>query len=134
MRLDTEVIKGLLSDLAKAGGQLDAAGVQSFAADVHAQLGRAEAVLKVVGSPPEKMVDTFFELLPHGSPSDFQRMADLKVGGWRGWMRFGWVGLNAEAPASALPAAGYACRLVLGLGAGAARLNALPASHAVGSH
>ena len=110
MRLDTEVIKGLLSDLAKAGGQLDAAGVQSFAADVHAQLGRAEAVLKVVGSPPEGMVDTFFELLPHGSPSDFQRMADLKVGGWvggvdgwvGGWVDvWGWVGLNAEAPARA---------------------------------
>ncbi|EFN54878.1 hypothetical protein CHLNCDRAFT_23940 [Chlorella variabilis] len=79
MRLDTEVIKGQLSDLAKAGGQLDVAGVQSFAADVNAQLGRAEAVLKVVGSPPDGMVDTFFELLPHGSPSDFQRMADLKV-------------------------------------------------------
>ena len=91
MRLDSEVIKGLLSDLAKAGGQLDAAGVQSFAADVHAQLGRAEAVLKVVGSPPEGMVDTFFELLPHGSPSDFQRMADLKVGGWHGGWLGGWV-------------------------------------------
>ena len=46
MRLDTEVIKGQLCDLAKAGGHLDAAGQQSFAADVHAQLGRAEAVLK----------------------------------------------------------------------------------------
>lgn len=79
MRLDVEVIKGQLSGLAKAGGQLDAAGVQSFAADVNAQMGRVEAVLKVVGSPPEGMVDTFFELLPHGSPSDFQRMAELKV-------------------------------------------------------
>jgi hypothetical protein len=81
MRLDVEVIKGQLSGLAKAGGQLDAAGVQSFAADVNAQMGRVEAVLKVVGSPPEGMVDTFFELLPHGSPSDFQRMAELKARG-----------------------------------------------------
>lgn len=81
MRLDTEGLKSALADLARAGGQLDAAGVASFAADVHAQLGRAEAVLKVVGSPPEGLVDTFFELLPHGSPSDFQRIIDLKVGG-----------------------------------------------------
>jgi hypothetical protein len=80
MRLDTEVLKGALSELAKAGGHLDAAGQAAFAADVHAQLGRAEAVLKVVGSPPEGLVDTFFELMPQGSPSDFQRMLDLKVG------------------------------------------------------
>jgi hypothetical protein len=80
MRLDVEVVKGQLGDLAKAGSQLDAAGVASFVADVHAQLGRVEAVLKVVGSPPEAMADTFLELLPQGSPSDFQRMADLKVG------------------------------------------------------
>jgi hypothetical protein len=79
MRLDTEVLKGALSELAKAGGHLDAAGQAAFAADVHAQLGRAEAVLKVVGSPPEGLVDTFFELMPQGSPSDFQRMLDLKV-------------------------------------------------------
>eukprot|EP00887_Chlorella_sp_A99_P007688 scaffold20.g7688.t1 len=79
MRLDVEVIKTLLSDLGKEGGHLDAAGQAAFAAEVHAQLGRAEAVLKVVGSPPEGMVDTFFELLPNGSPSDFQRIAELKA-------------------------------------------------------
>ncbi|KAL4452083.1 hypothetical protein ABPG75_007745 [Micractinium tetrahymenae] len=79
MRLDTEGLKSALADLARAGGLLDVAGVASFAADVHAQLGRAEAVLKVVGSPPEGLVDTFFELLPQGSPSDFQRTIDLKV-------------------------------------------------------
>lgn len=39
-------MKGVLCDLAKAGS-LDATGQQSFAADVHAQLGRAEAILKV---------------------------------------------------------------------------------------
>ena len=47
LRLDTEVIKGLLCDLARAGGALDSASVAAFAAEVHAQLGRAEAVLKV---------------------------------------------------------------------------------------
>ncbi|GAB4819166.1 hypothetical protein N2152v2_006212 [Parachlorella kessleri] len=78
MRLDTEVIKGLLVDLAKEG-QLDTAALQAFSSDVHAQLGRAEGVLKVVGSPPEAMVHTFFELMPNGSPSDFQRIVDLKV-------------------------------------------------------
>lgn len=80
MRLDTEVVKTLLSDLAREGGKLDAGSQQAFAAEVSLQLGRAEAVLKVVGSPPEAMVETFFELLPNGSPSDFQRMAELKVG------------------------------------------------------
>ena len=40
--------------------------------------------LQVVGSPPESLVDTFFELLPQGSPSDFQRMLDLKVGVGKG--------------------------------------------------
>lgn len=49
MRLDTEVLKGALSELAKAGGHLDSAGQAAFAADVHAQLGRAEAVLKARG-------------------------------------------------------------------------------------
>lgn len=78
MRLDTEVIKGMIMDLAREG-QLDPASQQSFNADVNAQLGRAENVLKVVGSPPEAMVPTFFELMPHGSPSDFQRILDLKV-------------------------------------------------------
>lgn len=34
---------------------------------------------QVVGSPPESMVHTFFELMPSGSPSDFQRILDLKV-------------------------------------------------------
>lgn len=153
MQLDTEVLKGALCELAKAGGHLDVAGQAAFAADVHAQLGRTEAVLKasggvgwggfqcasytwpvlgvrpagwnsdmwlclphsrgmrslpstcpptsppcpppppslqVVGSPPEGLVDTFFELMPHGSPSDFQRMLDLKVGSR------GLGGLNAE--------------------------------------
>ena len=83
MRLDTEVLRGLLSDLAKAskggGGEAAAADAAAFAADVHAALGRTEAVLKVVGSPAEGTVDTFFELLPHASPSDFQRIVDLKV-------------------------------------------------------
>jgi hypothetical protein len=36
-------------------------------------------VLQVVGSPPEALVETFFGLLPGGSPSYFQKILDLKV-------------------------------------------------------
>jgi hypothetical protein len=50
----------------------------SFAADVNAQLAPVEAVLKVVSSPPQALLDAFMELLPDASPLEFQRIADLK--------------------------------------------------------
>ena len=42
-------------------------------------MGRAEALLKVVGSRPENLADNFFTLLPAATPADFQRIVDLKV-------------------------------------------------------
>jgi hypothetical protein len=51
----------------------------SFAAFVAREMGKAEALLKVVGSRPENLVDNFFTLMPTGSPADFQRILELKV-------------------------------------------------------
>ena len=42
-------------------------------------LRRCEALLKVVGSRPEHLVPNFFTLLPSGTPTDFQRILDIKV-------------------------------------------------------
>ena len=42
-------------------------------------MGRAEALLKVVGSRPENLVDNFFTLMPSGTPADFQRILELKA-------------------------------------------------------
>ena len=43
-------------------------------------MGRAEALLKVVGSRPDTLPENFFTLIPNGSTMDFQRIVDLKVG------------------------------------------------------
>ena len=51
---------------------------------------------QVVGSPPEGLVDTFFELMPQGSPSDFQRMLDLKVGRMGGRLEDGTLLVAAD--------------------------------------
>lgn len=85
LRLDVEALKGVLGAMAR-GGQAAAAAAgedngdwsQSFSADVNVQLGAVEAVLKVVSSPAEALVDTFLELMPDSSPTEFQRIADLK--------------------------------------------------------
>eukprot|EP00884_Botryococcus_braunii_P012952 jgi/Botrbrau1/21658/Bobra.43_1s0058.1 len=42
-------------------------------------MGRAEALLKVVGSRPENFIDNFFTLIPNGTPAEFNRIQDLKV-------------------------------------------------------
>ena len=60
-------------------GRLEGPVLASFTADVNQQLGRVEAILKVVGSPPGSLVDTCVELMPGAAPSDFQRVLDLKV-------------------------------------------------------
>ena len=80
LRLDLEALKGGLVSMAKAGqhDEDSASWSTTFSADVNAQLASVEAVLKVVSSPPEALLDTFMELLPDASPSQFQRIADLK--------------------------------------------------------
>ena len=52
----------------------------SFSGYVAREMGKAEALLKVVGSRPENLVDNFFTLMPSGSPADFQRILELKAG------------------------------------------------------
>lgn len=52
----------------------------SFSSYVSGEMGKAEALHKVVGSRPENLVDNFFTLMPSGSPADFQRILELKVG------------------------------------------------------
>jgi hypothetical protein len=80
LRLDVEALKGGLVSMAKAG-HVDEDSVSwtlAFSSDVNAQLAPVEAVLKVVSSPPEALLDAFMELMPDASPSEFQRIADLK--------------------------------------------------------
>ncbi|KAK2077673.1 hypothetical protein QBZ16_004519 [Prototheca wickerhamii] len=77
-RLDIEVIKHAFVDMAREG-RLDAeVALPAYAAAVGAELGRAQAILKVVGAPTAAVVDTFFELMPDASPAEFQRIVDLK--------------------------------------------------------
>ncbi|KAK9815375.1 hypothetical protein WJX72_002419 [[Myrmecia] bisecta] len=76
--LDTQAIKGLLLELPAAGRAEEAASA-SFSGFVTREMGRAEALLKVVGSRPENLVDNFFTLIPTGAAADFQRIIDLKV-------------------------------------------------------
>lgn len=51
----------------------------SFSGHVTREMGKAEALLKVIGSRPEVLVENFFTLMPSGSPADFQRILELKV-------------------------------------------------------
>ncbi len=51
----------------------------SFTGHVTREMGKAEALLKVIGSRPENLVDNFFTLMPSGSPADFHRILELKV-------------------------------------------------------
>ncbi|CAL5224462.1 g7153 [Coccomyxa viridis] len=76
--LDTQAIKALLLDFPSAGKPSEAVHT-SFSGYVAREMGKAEALLKVVGSRPENLVDNFFTLMPSGSPADFQRILELKV-------------------------------------------------------
>ena len=63
----------------------------------------------MAGAPPEGLVDTFFELLSNGGPSDFQRIVDLKVRGRR-QCRTACVAPAPAASACCLPPAPPACQ------------------------
>ncbi|DBA74723.1 TPA: hypothetical protein ACH3X2_009385 [Trebouxia sp. C0005] len=80
--LDTQAIKGLLLELPAAGkskGEEGQAGPAGFSSWISRELGRAEALLKVVGSRPDTLADNFFTLMPSGTLPDYQRIIDLKV-------------------------------------------------------
>lgn len=55
------------------------AGPAGFSSWISRELGRAEALLKVVGSRPDTLADNFFTLMPNGTLPDYQRIIDLKV-------------------------------------------------------
>ena len=55
------------------------AGTAGFSSWVSRELGRGEALLKVVGSRPDTLADNFFTLMPNGTLPDYQRIIDLKV-------------------------------------------------------
>ncbi|KAL3139007.1 hypothetical protein ABBQ32_005811 [Trebouxia sp. C0010 RCD-2024] len=80
--LDTQAIKALLLELPSAGkskGEEGAAGPAGFSSWISRELGRAEALLKVVGSRPDTLAVNFFTLMPSGTLPDYQRIIDLKA-------------------------------------------------------
>ena len=54
-------------------------GPAGFSSWISRELGRAEALLKVVGSRPDTLADNFFTLMPSGTLPDYQRIIDLKA-------------------------------------------------------
>ena len=60
-------------------GRPNSVAAPSFATFVGREMGKAEALLKVVGSRPENLVENFFTLMPAGAAPDFQRVIELKV-------------------------------------------------------
>ncbi|KAL3838339.1 hypothetical protein ACJIZ3_022930 [Penstemon smallii] len=76
MLLDTQAIKTILLDIPSLGKQTStAAGYSKF---VSREMSKAEALLKVILSPLDSVADTYCALLPEGTPSEFQRILDLK--------------------------------------------------------
>lgn len=75
MLLDTQAIKTLLLELPSLGGQ---AVPSTYSKYVAREVGKGEALLKVLLSPEEAIADTYRALLPDGSLGDFQRVLDLK--------------------------------------------------------
>ncbi|KAL6552904.1 HIT domain protein [Orobanche hederae] len=76
MLLDTQAIKTILLEIPSLGKQVSAAaGYSKF---VSSEMSKAEALLKVILSPLDSVADTYCALLPEGTPSEFQRILDLK--------------------------------------------------------
>eukprot|EP00898_Chlorokybus_atmophyticus_P008215 jgi/Chlat1/8395/Chrsp80S07907 len=104
MLLDTHAIKTLLMDVPTMGSQasvhvcVDYESVSglvvllaelctlqqgvpvpaSYSKYVTREMGKAEALLKVILSPAEGLADTYKALLPDSAPADFQRVLELK--------------------------------------------------------
>ncbi|KAI3738540.1 hypothetical protein L2E82_28575 [Cichorium intybus] len=51
----------------------------SYSKFVSRDMSKAEALLKVILSPVDSVADIYSALLPEGTPSEFQRILDLKV-------------------------------------------------------
>nr|XP_043630571.1 vacuolar protein sorting-associated protein 53 A-like [Erigeron canadensis] len=77
MLLDTQAVKTILLDIPSLGRQTS--GAVGYAKFVTHEMGKAEALLKVILSPLDSVADTYGALLPDGTPSEFQRILELKV-------------------------------------------------------
>ncbi|PWA91894.1 membrane trafficking VPS53 family protein [Artemisia annua] len=77
MLLDTQAVKTILLDIPSLGKQTS--GAASYSKFVSREMSKAEALLKVILSPVDSVADTYSALLPEGTPSEFQRILELKV-------------------------------------------------------
>ncbi|KAL8195974.1 hypothetical protein R6Q57_024974, partial [Mikania cordata] len=76
MLLDTQAVKTILLDIPTLGRQTS--GAAGYAKFVSREMSKAEALLKVILSPIDSVADTCGALLPEGTPSEFQRILELK--------------------------------------------------------
>ncbi|KAJ0762596.1 putative vacuolar protein sorting-associated protein [Helianthus annuus] len=76
MLLDTQAVKTILLDIPSLGKQTS--GAASYSKFVSREMSKAEALLKVILSPIDSVADTYSVLLPEGTPSEFQRILELK--------------------------------------------------------
>lgn len=68
----------MVGGVGRSNGEEGAAGPAGFSSWISRELGRAEALLKVVGSRPDTLADNFFTLMPSGTLPDYQRIIDLR--------------------------------------------------------
>lgn len=76
MLLDTQAMKTILLDVPPLGRQTS--GASNYSKFVSQEMSKAEALLKVILSPIDSVADTYRALLPEGTPSEFQRILELK--------------------------------------------------------
>ncbi|KAK9690013.1 hypothetical protein RND81_09G098900 [Saponaria officinalis] len=76
MLLDTQAVKTILLEVPSLAKQTT--GASSYSKFVSREMSKAEALLKVILSPMDSVADTYRALLPEGTPSEFQRILELK--------------------------------------------------------
>ncbi|XP_047337578.1 vacuolar protein sorting-associated protein 53 A [Impatiens glandulifera] len=76
MLLDTQAVKTILWDIPTLARQTS--GANSYSKFVSREMSKAEALLKVILSPVDSVANTYRALLPEGTPSEFQRILELK--------------------------------------------------------
>ncbi|XXG68435.1 hypothetical protein AAC387_Pa06g1522 [Persea americana] len=76
MLLDTQAVKTILLEIPALGRQTS--GASGYSKFVSREMSKAEALLKVILSPVDSVGDTYRALLPEGTPSEFQRILELK--------------------------------------------------------
>nr|GEX55716.1 vacuolar protein sorting-associated protein 53 A-like [Tanacetum cinerariifolium] len=76
MLLDTQAVKTILLDIPSLGRQTS--GAAGYAKFVSREMSKAESLLKVILSPIDSVADTYGALIPEGTPSEFQRILELK--------------------------------------------------------